>query len=113
MRLQQSNSHNLLILSALICISLNACAKRSRSIPIAGESSVQSQTSSTLIPRININTASAKELETLPGIGEGLAQRIIEHREKYGRFRRAEHLMMVRGISDKRFRALRELITVE
>jgi competence protein ComEA len=64
-------------------------------------------------PPININTASARELETLPGIGEGLAQRIIEHRGKYGSFRRAEHLMMVRGISDKRFRALRELITVE
>jgi competence ComEA-like helix-hairpin-helix protein len=64
-------------------------------------------------PRININTASANELETLPGIGKGLAERIIEHREKYGPFRRPEHLIIVRGISDKRFRALRDLITVE
>lgn len=62
---------------------------------------------------ININTASEQELEKLPGIGKGLAERIIEHREKYGPFRRAEHLIIVRGISDKRFRALRELITVE
>jgi len=63
--------------------------------------------------RININTASEKELEKLPGIGRGLAERIVEHRAKYGRFRRREHLIMVRGISDKRFRALRDSITVE
>jgi competence ComEA-like helix-hairpin-helix protein len=63
--------------------------------------------------RININTARANELETLPGIGKGLAERIIEHRARYGPFRRTEHLIIVRGISDKRFRALRELITVE
>ena len=63
--------------------------------------------------RTNINTASAQELEKLPGIGKALAARIIEHREKYGPFRRAEHLIMVRGFSDRRFRALRDLITVE
>ena|SRR2546425_962920 len=63
--------------------------------------------------RININTASVKELEKLPGIGKGLAERIVEHREKYGPFRRPEHLIMMRGISDKRFRALRDSITVE
>ena len=63
--------------------------------------------------RINLNKASANELETLPGIGKGLAQRIIEHREKYGPFRKPEHLIILRGISDKRFQALRDLITVE
>jgi len=63
--------------------------------------------------RININTASATELEKLPGIGRALAERIVEHREKYGPFRRPEHLIIVRGISDQRFRALRDLITVE
>jgi len=63
--------------------------------------------------RVNINTASALELEKLPGIGPALAKRIIEHRDKYGPFRRAEHLIIVRGISDRRFRALRDLITVE
>jgi competence protein ComEA len=62
---------------------------------------------------ININTASANELETLPGIGKSLAERIVEHRDKFGPFRRPEHLIIVRGISDKRFRALRDLITVE
>lgn len=61
---------------------------------------------------VNINTASREELERLPGIGQALASRIIEHRERFGRFRRAEHLIMVRGLSDRRFRVLRSLITV-
>ena len=64
-------------------------------------------------PRTNINTAPAGELEKLPGIGKGLAQRIIGHRERFGPFRRPEHLIIVRGISDRRFRALRELVTIE
>jgi competence ComEA-like helix-hairpin-helix protein len=63
--------------------------------------------------KININTASTKELEKLPAIGRGLAERIVAHREKHGRFRRPEHLIIVRGISDRRFRELRDLITVE
>lgn len=63
--------------------------------------------------RININSASAAELEKLPGIGKGLAERIIEHRERFGPFRRTEHLIILRGISDRRFRALRDMITVE
>src|SRR5258706_6734093 len=63
--------------------------------------------------RININTATVGELEKLPGIGKGLAERIIDHREKFGPFRRTEHLIIVRGLSDRRFRALRDLITVE
>jgi len=63
--------------------------------------------------RININTASAKALEQLPGIGKGMAERIVDHRDKYGPFRRPEHLIIVRGISDRRFRGLRELIKAE
>lgn len=63
--------------------------------------------------RININTASAKQLEALPGIGRGLAERIIEYRQKYGPFAKPEHLIMVRGISESRFLALRDQITVE
>lgn len=42
-----------------------------------------------------------------------MAARIIEHREHYGRFRRAEHIILVRGMSDNKFRKLRELITVD
>ncbi|HYE16113.1 MAG TPA: helix-hairpin-helix domain-containing protein [Pyrinomonadaceae bacterium] len=62
---------------------------------------------------ININRATREELERLPGIGPALAARIVEHRERHGPFRRAEHLMMVRGISERRFLALRARVTAE
>lgn len=62
---------------------------------------------------ININTATREELEKLPGIGTALAARIVEHRERYGRFRRAEHLLLVRGISERRYQTISALLTAE
>lgn len=62
---------------------------------------------------ININVASAEELEKLPQIGKKIAQRIVEYREKYGKFRRAENLILVRGMSDKKFRELQNLVKTE
>ncbi len=62
---------------------------------------------------ININTASAAELEKLPDIGAQTANDIIKYREEYGRFRKPEHLLLVRRISNKRFREMRSLIKVE
>jgi len=62
---------------------------------------------------ISINTATPQELEKLPGVGKVIAERIVAHRQQYGPFRRAEHLMMVRGISDRKFREMRPLIVVE
>jgi len=62
--------------------------------------------------KVNINTASAEELTTLPGIGPSYAQRIVEHREKNGPFKRPEDLLGVRGIGDKTFERIRDRITV-
>lgn len=61
-------------------------------------------------PRVNLNTASREELMRLPGIGAGLAARIIEHRTRFGRFRRPEHLMMVEGIGAHRYVNIRQFI---
>ena len=63
--------------------------------------------------QVNINTASAREIEQLPGVGKVIADRIVAYREQYGRFRRPEELLMVNGVSDKKFRALQALIIVE
>lgn len=62
---------------------------------------------------ININTADAEELQRLPHVGQGLAAKIIEHRDRYGRFRKAEHLLIIDGMSYKRFREISNLITIE
>ena len=63
--------------------------------------------------QINVNAASAEELERLPGVGPALAARIVEHRKRHGPFRRAEHLLIVRGMSESRLRALGGLVRVD
>ena len=61
---------------------------------------------------IDLNAASVKELQQLPGVGPVTAQRIIEMREKSGRFRRVEDLLAIRGISQKKLDALKPYVTV-
>ena len=61
---------------------------------------------------ININTASAAELDALPGIGAKTAARIVEYRQKNGPFKKVEELMNVRGVGEKNFLKLKAQITV-
>jgi competence protein ComEA len=62
---------------------------------------------------VHINRATREELEALPGVGPALAARILEQRERYGPFRRAEHLMLVRGVSERRFLQLRPFVSAD
>ena len=62
--------------------------------------------------KININTAGLGQLETLPGIGAVLAQRIIDYREENGAFLTVEEIKEVSGIGDKRFDAIKDCICV-
>jgi competence protein ComEA len=62
---------------------------------------------------VNINTAGQSELETLPGIGPSLAQKIVEFRTKNGNFKAASDLMAVPGIGEKKYESLKSMITVK
>jgi competence protein ComEA len=61
---------------------------------------------------VNLNTASASELETLPGIGEVIAQRVVDHRTANGPFTSVDQLLDVSGIGDAILESIRELVTV-
>ncbi len=81
----------------------SACSARveygaSDPVPVATDSS------------ININTATVAELEHLPYIGRTTAESIIAFREEHGPFRRTEHLMLIRGVSETRYLEIRHLL---
>ena len=69
--------------------------------------------SNNTISDVNINTAGIDELSRLPGIGEGLAQRIIDYRREHGAFQRIDHIKNVNGIGDTRYDEIRHMITVD
>ena len=61
---------------------------------------------------VNINTATAAELTTLPGVGEATAAEIVRDREANGAFTSIEDLMRVSGIGEKKFAKLKDKIRV-
>ena len=62
--------------------------------------------------KINLNSATESELQTLPGIGPSKAMAILEYRETNGSFKTIEDLMEISGIGEKTFEKLKEYITV-
>ena len=62
--------------------------------------------------KTNINKATQEELENLPGIGPSTASKIIEHREKNGKFKEIEDIKDVSGIGEAKFNSIRDLISV-
>jgi len=61
---------------------------------------------------INLNTATAAQIATLPGIGPKTADLIIQYRQKNGGFKKIEEIMNVRGIGEKSFLKLKSRLTV-
>ncbi len=62
---------------------------------------------------LNINTATAEELQTLPGIGPAMSQKIIHHRKEHGNFTSVDELTEVKGIGEKTLEKLKPYVGVE
>lgn len=64
-------------------------------------------------PCLNLNIATAEELIKLPGVGDVIANRIIAYRERHGRLRRPEEIIIIEGFSERKYRAIAALVCVE
>ena len=85
-------------------------AAKSGSVNPAAKSGTSSKAASS--GPVNINTASAEELDTLPGIGPAMAQRIIEFRETEGAFTAIEDIKKVKGIGEAKFEKMKDKICI-
>ena len=93
--------HNRLVaaaLAVLFCLGLSAGTALAAAKPAPGG-------------KVNLNTASAEQLESIPGIGAKLAARILEHRQKNGSFKTVQELMNVKGVGEKSFGKLEPFLS--
>jgi len=97
---------------ALVILAATLISGPSTAWAQAAKSGASSKARATAANPVNLNSASAAQLQTLPGIGASTAQRIVEYRQKNGNFKKIEELMNVKGIGEKSFLKLRPLITV-
>jgi competence protein ComEA len=65
-----------------------------------------------LVLVLHLNTATTDQLQRLPGVGPALAKRIVEFRDKKGGFKRIEELLAVPGVSEKKWKAMREYLVL-
>jgi len=96
-----------------VLVSMSALALLLAGLPagaLAQPKAAAAKAASTAV--VNINTASAAELDALPGIGAKTAARIVEYRQKNGPFKKIEELMNVRGVGEKNFLRLKAQISV-
>ncbi len=104
-----------IVLMAIVFLligSIFVISKTTSSEPKTIEVSAYEQTTSDFYVKININTANLEELTELDGVGESTARKIIEYRNEHG-FKKAEDIMNVSGIGEKKFEAIKNHITVE
>ena len=97
-------------LFALVLMCLVAAAPHTAAAQAAARATAAPATAPTLV--VNLNTASATDLEALPGIGAKTAARIVEYRQKNGPFKKVEELMNVRGVGEKSFLKLKGQVSV-
>jgi competence protein ComEA len=92
-------------LVAVVCLAAPVAAQRA-------PDAAPAKATKASVGTVNLNTATAADLEALPGIGAKVAARIVEYRTKKGPFKRIEDLMNVQGVGEKSFSKLRPYLVV-
>ena len=95
-----------IMIAAIAAIALSATAVGAQGRATA------TKTVATAAAPVNLNTATAEQLATIPGVGAKTAERIIAYRQKNGGFKKVEDLMNVSGVGEKSFLKMKPLITV-
>ena len=98
--------------SMVVAVAFVAMVIGSVSPASAGQAKSKPKPAATVVTPVNLNTATAAELQALPGVGAATAKLIIEHRQKNGGFKKIEELMNIKGIGEKSFLKLKPMVTV-
>ena len=97
-----------ILMAAIFGIAVSATTAIAQSKPTTGNGAA----AATAAAPVNLNTATAEQLATIPGVGPKMAERIIDYRQKNGGFKKVEDLMNVSGVGEKSFLKMKPLITV-
>jgi competence protein ComEA len=62
--------------------------------------------------KVNLNTATLEQLQTLPGVGPAIAKSIVEYRTKVGKFSKIEDILNVKGIGEKKYQRMKDRLTI-
>lgn len=95
-----------ILMAAMLAVAMSATAISAQS------KGTTPKPAATAAAPVNLNTATAEQLATIPGVGPRMAERIIEYRQKNGGFKKVEDLMNVSGVGEKSFLKMKPLITV-
>ena len=103
-----------IMMAAIAVIALSATALSAQTKAPVAKATASSTTASTAAAAapVNLNTATADQLATIPGVGAKMAERIIDYRQKNGGFKKVEDLMNVSGVGEKSFLKMKPLIIV-
>ena len=95
-----------LALALLVCLSLALTPLSA----LAQKSAASGKAAAT--DKVNLNSATLEQLQTLPGVGPSVAKRILEHRTKNGKFNKIDEIINVKGIGEKKFQKMKDRLVV-
>ena len=103
-----------LVLAALVFTSSQLIAQSAAPKPQGGGRATRPTVTATVVSTevVNLNSASAAQIASLPGIGPKTADLVVEYRTKNGPFKKIEEVMNVRGIGEKSFLKIKDRLTV-